>query len=445
MATPLIDALTRYIRLGRVSYHTPGHKGQAPLLDPLFDSAYDLTELPETGSLYDGGDAIEQAEIEAARVFGAAETVFSGGGCTLCIQTMLGLAAKRGRAVLMGRNAHRSAAHAAVLLDLDVHWLISLEPEAVAAELSAHPDIRTVYVTSPDYYGRLADIAGLAAVCHRYGAALLVDNAHGSHLGAFGMHPLMLGADATADSAHKTLPVLTGGAYLHIAKNGAFADLPRGQVKAMMALFGSTSPAFPTLASLDAAQDWWGREGTEAFVQLKKRAKPLFDTVEALGATPLFERCDPVRLTLDCRDGDAAVMAARLRELGIEAEYADARYVVLLLSPFHTDEQLARLNEAIGCAAATPLPRAAISPFSAAMPARLPRRAMPLREAAFADAENIPTANAVGRISASTICPCPPGVAVIVGGEVFDRELCDKLCAANIRTVNVIKEGRFSI
>lgn len=439
MATPLVDALTRYVRLGRVSYHTPGHKGQAPLLGPLFATAFDLTELPETGSLYDGGDAIEQAESEAAQVFGAAGTYFSGGGCTLCIQTMLGLAAKRGNAVLMGRNAHRSAAHAAVLLDLDVHWLITLEPTAVEDTLKAHPDIRTVYVTSPDYYGRLADIAGLAEVCHRYDAALLVDNAHGSHLGAFGVHPLSLGADATADSAHKTLPVLTGGAYLHIAKDGVFADLPRERVKAMMALFGSTSPAFPTLASLDATQDWWSREGKEAFVRLSDRAKPLFDTAQALGMMPAFEVRDPVRLTLDCHDGDGTVMAQRLRARGVEAEYADARYVVLLLSPFHTDEQLNALREAIIEAAGTPLPQASLSPFSAAMPQQLPKRAMHLREAAFADAESIPTTQAVGRISAGTICPCPPGVAVIIPGEVFDRELCDKLQAAGIGTVTVIQ------
>ncbi len=442
MATPLVEALERYTRLGRVSYHTPGHKGQAALLTPLCSAALDLTELPETGSLYDGGDAIEQAEQEAARVFGASQTHFSGGGCTLCIQTMLGLAAQRGGAVLMGRNAHRSAAHAAALLDLDVYWSVAMTPTAVETMLTAHTDIRTVYVTSPDYYGRLADIQGLSAVCRRFGAALLVDNAHGSHLGAFGLHPLMLGADATADSAHKTLPVFTGGAYLHLSKGGMFADLPRERVKAMMALFGSTSPSFVTLASLDAAQNWWEQEGQQAFRKLSDRLKPLYDTVTGCGLQPCDVPRDPVRITLDCKDGDAQVLAQRLRDSGVEAEYADARYVVLLTSPFHTDEQLQALQAAVENAVVAPLPKAAYNPFSAAMPDTLPERAMRLREASFGECETISTVQAVGRISAGTVCPCPPGVAVIVAGEVFDRELCKALQAANIDSVSVVK-GRF--
>ncbi len=439
MATPLVEALERYIRLGRTSYHTPGHKGQTALLTPLCSAAFDLTELPETGSLYDGGDAIERAEREAARVFGAAQTHFSGGGCTLCIQTMLGLAAQRGNAVLMGRNAHRSAAHAAVLLDLDVYWSVAMTPATVEAALTAHPEIRTVYVTSPDYYGRLADIEGLSAVCRRFGAALLVDNAHGSHLGAFDRHPLMLGADATADSAHKTLPVFTGGAYLHLRRGGVFADLPRERVKAMTALFGSTSPSFVTLASLDAAQNWWEQEGQAAFCRLYERLQPVYDTVAACGLRPDEALRDPVRIALDCRDGDAQVLAQRLRDSGVEAEYADARYVVLLASPFHTDEQLQALQTAIRNATASPLPKAADSPFSAAMPDTLPERVMRLREACLCEWETVPTSHAVGRISAGTVCPCPPGVAVIVAGERFDRVLCDKLSAANIDSVSVVK------
>lgn len=438
MATPLCDALEQYGKRQRCSYHTPGHKGQAAFLRRLTDLSWDLTELPETGSLYDGGDAIEAAEKETARVFGAKDTYFSAGGCTLCMQTMLALAADRSRTVLMGRNAHRAAIHAAVLLDLDIEWCIDMTPQTVGKMLVQNPAIKTVYVTSPDYYGRLADIRLLARVCHQHEVALIVDNAHGTHLKAFGLHPLELGADATADSAHKTLPVLTGGAYLHIARDGAFADVSRERVKLLMGLFGSTSPAFPVLTSLDAAQDWFEKDGKAAFVALYDRLDPLFEAVYKKGLLAPFRAVDPVRLTLDCQ-GRAGAVAEVLREHGIEAEYADERYVVLLVSPFHTDEQLAQLKDTIERLDLDTLSVTPPSPFSAQMPKELPLRMMRLRKAMLAPHETVSPSKAAGRVSAATICPCPPGVAVIAPGECIDESLAKQLTQAGIDGVQVVK------
>lgn len=397
-----------------------------------------------TGSLYDGGDAIEQSEKAAAAAFGAGLTAFSGGGCTLCIQAMLALAARRGRTVLMARNAHRSALHAAALLGLSVIWLTDLSPSAVDAALSKRRDICTVYITSPDYYGRLADIRRLSAVCKQHGAALLVDNAHGSHLGAFGLHPLALGADMTADSAHKTLPVLTGGAYLHLAADGLFGAVSRREIKRAMALFGSTSPSFPVLASLDLAQAWWQQEGAQAFRQLSKRAEPIFRTVTEAGFAPQtadgFSAVDPVRVTLDCKPYDALAAAERLRAWGCEPEYADSRYVVLLLSPFHAQAQLDALSSAIASLAQEPLPPAKLSPFSAGMPDRLPKAAMSLREALLRPFEEIDTKEAAGRVAAQSICPCPPGVAAVASGEIITQDMANKLLAAGVTRLTAVAE-----
>ena len=270
---PLLDALRRHAARGTASFHTPGHKGR---LEPGCAAAFDLTELPDTGSLYDGGDAIEASERLCAEAFGAGDSFYSAGGCTLCIQTMLLLACGgAGGRILMARNAHRSAVNTAVLLGLEPVWLwpefgdglgCRLAVENLDEKLKTNNDIRAVYITSPDYTGRLADVAGMAALCHGRGIPLLVDNAHGSHLGAFGLHPLMLGADMTADSWHKTLPVLTGGAVLHLSggwRGQTEAPLLRRRAKTVMALFGSTSPSFPVLASIDQAQAWWRREGPD--------------------------------------------------------------------------------------------------------------------------------------------------------------------------------------
>ncbi len=444
-ATPLFDALRRHTDQGSASFHTPGHKGR---LD-FGGAAFDLTELPDTGSLYDGGDAIEASERLYAEAFGAGASFYSAGGCTLCIQTMLllGCGGVGGR-LLMARNAHLSAVNAAVLLDLDPVWFW---PEAggqpavenLDEKLKTHPGIQAVYVTSPNYAGQTADIAGMAALCHDRGLPLLVDNAHGSHLGAFGMHPLALGADMTADSAHKTLPVLTGGAALHLSKGwvaGKDSAALRRRAKAAMALFGSTSPAFPVLASLDRAQDWWRREGPDAYRQTAVRVGALRRI--ALGAgfeVPGEERADPARLTLKtARLGLSGLRAAEsFRRLSCEPEYADRERLVFIVTPFNTEEELRRLGTAIQevpalCVKGGP---EAFDPFECGLPAKR----MSPRQAALAPCEEIPSGQAAGRIAARTICPCPPGIPAVMPGEEIGPELAARLSGWGIPMVTVVR------
>lgn len=448
---PLADALRGYAAKGRASFHTPGHKGRAGLLGELAGLEYDLTELPETGSLYDGGDVIEQAEKLAAPAFGAAGTLFSAGGCTLCIQTMLLLGAGAGSRVLFLRNAHRSAVHAAALLGLEPVWLWP-GPDGrpvtagIAETLNNDKNIHAVYITSPDYYGRLADIPAIAAVCRQAGVPLLVDNAHGSHLGAFGLHPLALGAAMTADSAHKTLPVLTGGAMLHIGRRPDGAPwAARAEAKAAMALFGSTSPAFPVLASLDLARDWWVRAGGEAYRLTAGEAAGLRRAAREAEIGVLDgPRQDPARLTLDTGSAgvDGRVAAEFFRAEGCEPEYADGRYVVFILTPFNTPAELGRLREAVhGLAVALRRgrffgrrPKAAY-----AWDGERPERACSPREALLAPCETVPAAEAAGRVAARTVCPCPPGVAAVVPGERIRQEMALRLEQAGFDQLVVLR------
>lgn len=476
--TPLYDALVRHTVKGRASFHTPGHKGQAGVLRSRALMELDLTELPDTASLFDGGDAIEQAEWLAAAAFGAGLTLFSAGGCTLCIQTMLLLGAGAGARVLMARNAHRSAVHAAALLGLNPVWAWpsgsngQITPGDIAAGLEAHPDVTAVYLTSPDYYGNLADIPAVAALCRQAGVKLLVDNAHGSHLGAFGRHPLALGADMTADSAHKTLPVLTGGALLHIGRADEPLTIDRQTAKAAMALFGSTSPAFPVLASLDLARDWWQRAGAEAY-QLTAETVAELEAAARLGGigvgtgdTPLALR-DPARLTLDTAAiGVAGTEAAAwMREQGCEPEYADRRYVVFIVTPFNTPDDIRRLRAAI-----TALPAALRrgrflkrSPNGLALRERVqstlgslfgehrppvaaydytlirPAAAMSPRDALLSPMETVDAVQAAGRVCARAVCPCPPGIAAVVPGELIDDITAEQLAACGFTKLDVVK------
>jgi arginine decarboxylase len=451
--TPVYDMLQKYLSKERASFHTPGHKGQAGLIAGLASLSNDLTELPETASLFDGGDVIEDAERLAADTFGAELTLFSAGGCTLCIQTMLKLAGAGGK-VVFARNSHRSAVHAAALLGITPVWAwptgsngqITIQDIENSLKES---DIRAVYITSPDYYGNIADIKGISNLCAKSGIPLLVDNAHGSHLGAFGLHPLQLGADMTADSCHKTLPVLTGGAMIHIGQTGGKTSVDRQTAKSAMALFGSTSPSFPVIASLDLARDWWQRAGVQAYRLTAEAVSKLQDTAVNVGISALqgADR-DPARLTIDLRSSgiDGIQAAEFFREQGCEPEYADSCFTVFIITPFNTPEQLGTLERAIKALPADIrrgrfLSRKKQKRFydCFADNFNLPKAVLTPRDALFLPCETVDTLNAAGRISASAVSPCPPGIAAVVPGEVISDEIAENLNNRGINKVVVVK------
>ena len=440
--TPLFHALTQHAGAEKASFHTPGHKGRCGFL-PL-DPRLDLTELPDTDSLFESAGCISRSEAKAAALFGAEYTAVSAGGCTLAIQGMLAAFAGAGSKVIFGRNIHRSAVNTAMLLDIDPVWVMHrrdggdglpgrAHAEDIRQALESHPDAAAVYLTSPDYYGCLSDIRGIAAVCRSHRKPLLVDNAHGTHLVAFGLHPIALGASASACSAHKTLPVLTGGAWLNCNDRRA---APR--IKSSMALFGSTSPSYLTMASLDLAADWMKREGAGRFRELAATVRELRALALAEGFGLPEGECDPVRLTLLTRplgmSGDGA--AEYFRAQGVECEHSDGCAVVFILTPFNTAGDLERL-------------RLAIERFPKSAPVRepsgtyafdaLPRTVMRPREALLRASQSIPSELAAGRVAAEAACPCPPGVPVVMPGELIDEKCVNILLNTGIRRINVIK------
>lgn len=439
-STPLYTALLRHTKVGRSAFHTPGHVGALPHLAELYH--LDVTELPDTDSLYEASGAILQAERQAAEVFGAARTLFSAGGCTLCIQTMLRLVTMSGkRTILADRVLHRSAVHTMALLGLTPVWLQRIPnagagfsgriaPQQVAQQLAQNGDIAAVYLTSPDYFGVLADVSGIAQICKQYGVPLLVDNAHGAHLELTqpDLHPLHLGADMTACSAHKTLPVLTGGAFLNLAVDNE-------QAKSAMALFGSTSPSYPVMASLDLCVDWIRAQGQQAFFGLQDKVAQIRALAVERGIAMPEGETDPVRITLQTASigvsGQAA--AALFQTHLVEPEYADDASVVLIATPFHTEQDFARVTAAI-----TALPQYEPIVLPDALPQQ-PESVLPVQQAIFAAWEWVPINQSIGRIAADAACPCPPGVPVVMPGEQITEEIACFLKRYRFTTIKVVK------
>ena len=444
MTTPLADFLRAYAASGTARLHMPGHKGRGP----LGCEAWDLTEISGADSLYEAAGVIARSEENAAALFGSAATFYSTEGSTQCVKAMLFLALQNRPAgtppvVLAARNVHKSFVHAAALLDFEPLWLWPEEGTSslcacpVAAEgldralsaLDAPP--AAVYITSPDYLGNMADIPALAEVCRRYKTPLLADNAHGAYLRFLSpsRHPLDLGADLACDSAHKTLPVLTGGAYLHISKTAPAAF--RENARAALALFGSTSPSYLTLASLDLCSRYLSENYPARLAEAVRRLEALGKTLSANGWQ--VEPSDPLRLTLRAPSGLTGLdLADRLRRGGAECEYADRDFLVLMTTPENTPEDLARVSAALGENRAPAAP-------PRFLPLARGERVRSIREALFAPQESVPAEESLGRVCGAPTVGCPPAVPIAVSGERIGPEALALFHYYGVKRVDVLK------
>lgn len=429
MKTPICDFVRRYIDSGALRLHMPGHKGTGP----LGFEAPDITEIDGADSLYSAQGIIRESEQNASRLFGC-PTFYSAEGSSHCIRAMLYLilssadraGGHNGRPlILAARNAHRAFISAAALLDFDIMWLRgddghSYLESAVCAETleyalkSAPRPPAAVYITSPDYLGNTADIAALSAVCRRYGVPLAVDNAHGAYLHFLpkSRHPMDLGADICCDSAHKTLPVLTGGAYLHISPH--LAELC-SRAKDALLLFGSTSPSYLILQSLDAANPY-----LEGYPDRLAEFLPAVRELKTQLARQGFELAGDEELKLTVRPKSYGYTGIELADFlagrGIVCEFADPDFTVMMLAPETGEAGLLRLREALAS-----LPRRARVLESAP---KIPEaeQVMTVRSAVFAASESLPAVECEGRILASESVGCPPAVPIAVCGERIGAE-----------------------
>lgn len=419
METPIWDFVRDYGSKDNIRLHMPGHKGKKR----LGVEALDITEIDGADSLYEAGGIIRQSEENASALFGS-PTFYSTEGSSQCIRAMLYLALLHAKelgkrpVIAAGRNAHKTFLTGAALLDLDVRWMYpkddgsylscNLTPEVVEAVLEQeHPT--AVYLTSPDYLGNVADIAGIAKVCKKHSALLLVDNAHGAYLKFLepSRHPMDLGADLCCDSAHKTLPVLTGGAYLHCAPE--FRDW----AKNALSLFGSTSPSYLILQSLDGANPYLS--------SLTDKLRNFVPQVEAV-KEKLAEKGyilygqEPLKITISPKPYGytGQELAEILLNYHIVSEFADPDFLVLMLTTENSPRELDALTEAL-----LSIPRK--RPILEQPPRFRPgRRVCSPREAMLSPMETLPVAQCEGRVLAAAIVGCPPAVPIVVSGERID-------------------------
>ena len=442
MKTPICDFVKGYSNSNCTRLHMPGHKGSGVLgIEHL-----DITEIAGADSLYEASGIIAESEKNASELFGS-KTYYSTEGSSQCIRAMLHLvmlkAKREGKhpLILSTRNAHKTFHSAVALLNLDVEWIYGDKSSYLSCDLSANTLAEqldsmesmpvAVYVTSPDYLGNILDIRAMADVCHKRGVLLLVDNAHGAYLRFLpqSLHPIDLGADMCCDSAHKTLPVLTGGAYLHLGDS--ISDELAPYVKDAMILFGSTSPSYLILQSLDAANNY-----LEGYASILEGYTPLVDSLKQRLASLGFVVCgsEPLKITLSPKSyGYTGVaLAEMLEEKGMVCEFADPDFLVFMLTPELGADGLEGLEAAL-------LSVERREAINTRPPEFMKKsRAISIREALTSPFEVLDVEKCLGRVAAVSNVACPPAVPIVISGEIIDENAIECFKYYGIKTCKVI-------
>ena len=406
----------------------------------------DLTEIYGADELFAAEGIIKESEQNASNLFGC-PTYYSTQGSTLCIQMMCTIlcqdAKSKGKKpkILAGRNAHRSFIHAAALLDFEIEWLygnsdyLSCKIHAEDLEKAIIESLPTaVYLTNPDYLGNLLDIKSLASVCKKHNVLLAIDNAHGAYLRFLkdSLYPIDLGADLCCDSAHKTLPVLTGGAYLHLSDS--LNQVWKNDVKHFMEYFSSTSPSYLIMASLDAANEVLDTTFKNSLFECIQRVDGLKNTLVQHGYTVLSG--EPMKITISTKEFGYTgnEIANLLMECDIYPEFYDSDYIVLMPSPYNTKDDLKRLETCLCGIEGKPI-----------LVNKLPKleqskKAMNVRQALFSSSITLDVSKSLGQVCSSVTVSCPPAILPVIPGEVISESSIEVMKYYGIETIRVVKE-----
>lgn len=443
MKTPIVDFVKNYENKDAVRLHMPGHKGKSFL---GFEGA-DITEIDGADVLYSPDGIIEESENKASSLFGTKHTFFSTEGSSLAIRAMIFLACQREEnpLILAARNVHKAFVYAAALCDCEVGWIYPQKQSHICACEITAKDIKAaiekadrkpsaVYITSPDYLGNILDIKSISEICKEYDTPLLVDNAHGAYLHFLpeSQHPIKLGASMCCDSAHKTLPVLTGGAYLHISK-----DAPENfseNARSALSLFASTSPSYLILQSLDLCNKYLSDSYRKKLSETIERVNSLKTHLTENGFSLMGNEKLKIAIETASFGYTGNELYDILKRSNIFCEFCDRDYLVMMFSPENSAEDLLKIKSVFSNIKR----KAPIESENLQLKEKYTRK-LSIRKAVFSPSETIDAEKAIGRICASPTVSCPPAVPVIISGEVITEETLRILRYYNINKIEVVK------
>ena len=447
----LLELLKTYSRSDALAMHMPGHKRNialAPYLDTL-GADLDITEIPGFSNLHDPEGALAERMKDAAALWGSKRAWWLIGGSTAGLLAAIDAATQAGDKVLIARNCHKSVYNACMLCRLKTAYIQPplfpnhsfadrITPAQVEAALQANPDTRLVVLTSPTYEGLRSDISTISKIVHSHNAILLVDEAHGAHLGLSKFFPasaVTLGADIVVQSLHKTLPSLTQTAMLHLCTDRVSEE----DISFRLSVYQTSSPSYLLMASIDSCVQLLKAQKETLFTQWKENIKQFHFSFSPKRLTLPVSRigyCDPSKILISTAGTSLTgpQLAQLLREqYQIETEMSTADTVLCMTGMGDTEADMVRLANALNEIDRTIRKDAVVCHTS--LP--LPKQALPIYIAAKEETVFVPLSEAVNRIAGDFLWAYPPGIPLVVPGEIITAELVDYINSANENGVDI--------
>ena len=456
----LYDRLKEYSEEAIYPYHMPGHKRHAVTCLPKEIVEVDITEIDGFDNLHQAEDILQRLQKEAADLYGAEESFYLVNGSTCGVLSAVSAVFPEGGHILMARNCHKSVYHAAYLRKLTISYLYpsmvngydvfeAITPEQVRIGLENNPEIQGVLIVSPTYEGRIANIQEIAELVHARNIPLIVDEAHGAHLGfhkAFAENSCCKGADIVIQSVHKTLPALTQTALLHVNDN----RVNREKLRRFLNIYQTSSPSYVLMASIDSALNYVKSDGAVAFEHFVQRWDKMYDRLSECKYLRFLPRDvnkqDIGKLVIFVGNANISGMELYhmlLEKYKLQLEMASESSALAMFTVGDTEEGFERMTNALleidseltgNPVAEVPIPIKAFEPSIN----------MPLSLAWDHDTEECCLEQSEGRISGTFINLYPPGIPILVPGEnisnmiirIINEYLAKELNVQGIKTTD---------
>lgn len=436
----LYDKLVQYATDDYYPFHMPGHKRNQELMNNVNPYSIDITEIDGFDNLHTAEDVIKESMDRAARLYHSQNTFYLVNGSTSGILTGISACTKKGDKILIARNCHKSAYHALFTNELQPVYLYpqtngingiqcGYSAEYIEEMLIKNPDAKLIVLVSPTYEGVVSEIEEICKVAHKRNIPVLIDEAHGAHFPfhkEFPASALHLGADIVIQSVHKTLPAFTQTALLHV--NGDLVDIHR--IRAYSAIYQTSSPSYVLMGGIDACIGLLEEKGEALFSEFIVMLHEFYEEMKKLNCLVVEnpEGRDPSKIIISTRQTDmtgSELYDILLQDYKLQMEMAEADYVLAIATVADTKDGFHRLQNAlreIDARLTKQSPKKVISyiPIEAKV-------AIQQHEAFYMKKQSCPLRESVGQIAGEYVYLYPPGIPILVPGEVIQEEIIEEI------------------